>query len=276
MPKLNKIRKKLDKNKDGLISLDEYLADDESKGPRESRGRIGYHYQHFANIINYFKIVMRGFRKFKILCVPNFVVRYGNYVDKTAIVINVKDESLIYGTRMREAINDCMVNKSARFIFFTLILRFRNMNHANIVVIDLEKETLERFEPHGATFFFDKNSQKDNKNVNNIMEETVLPDLGLDNFTYLAPQKISPFSGVQMKADAYCGMCVTISMMYLHLRILNPDIKQLKLIKFMLNRSKEKLKKMILKYAKHVEETLKDNENYVMELFDEVIDELDF
>lgn len=272
--KLNKIRKKIDKNNDGLITLDEYLAYEESKGPKESTGRIGYNYQHFSNIINYFKIVMRSFTKFEILCVPNFTVRYGNYIDKTALIINVKEDNLIYGSGMREAINECQKNKLTRFIFFTLILRFSNMNHANIALLDLKKNTLERFEPHGSTFFFDKKSVNDNKKVNKMMLKHVLPDLGLDNFTYLAPQKISPFIGVQGKADAYCGMCVTISMMYLHLRILNPDINQLKLVKFMLNRSKDKLKSMILKYAKHVEETLKDNENYVMELFNEVIQEL--
>ena len=32
--------KKLDKNNDGLISLDEYLTSQESKGPREKRGNI--------------------------------------------------------------------------------------------------------------------------------------------------------------------------------------------------------------------------------------------
>ena len=101
-------------------------------------------------------------------------------------------------------------------------------------------------------------------------------NLGLNDFKYLSPQKLSPFIGVQSKADAYCGMCVTISMMYLHMRILNPNIEQTKLVKFMMKRTREKLKTMILKYAKHVENTLKNNENYVLSLFDEVIEELNF
>ena len=47
--------------------------------------------------------------------------------------------------------------------------------------------------------------------------------------------------------------------MYLHLRLLNPDIRHPKLVKFIINRSKKELKDMILKYAKHIEETLKAN-----------------
>ena len=51
--------------------------------------------------------------------------------------------------------------------------------------------------------------------------------------------------------------------MYLHMRILNPDIPQKNLVKFLMNRDK-KLKEMILKYAKHVEETLKKNKITVL------------
>ena len=65
-------------------------------------------------------------------------------------------------------------------------------------------------------------------------------------------------------------MCITISMMYLHMRILNPDIPQKKLVKFLINRDKNKLKEMILKYAKHVEESLKKNKITVLNLFDKL------
>ena len=268
--------KKLDKNNDGLISLDEYLASQESKGPREKRGNIGYHYQHFSNITNYFMIALRSLVKFKILCVPNFIVTYGDYVDRTAMVINLKNNRTTYGNNMRYAIEKCIDKQNSRFIFFTLILEFPTFNHANIVIIDTKEKTLERFEPHGATFFFNKKSEDENEKVNKIMENKVMVNLGLNDFKYLPPQKLSPFMGVQSKADSYCGMCVTISMMYLHMRILNPAIKQTKLVKFMMKRTREKLKTMILKYAKHVENTLKNNENYVLSLFDEVIEELNF
>lgn len=273
---LKKIRKKLDKNNDGLITLDEYLADEESTGPYAGMGNIGYYYQHYDNIYSYFKLVLRGFTKFNILCVPNFIVKEGNTVDRTSMIINVNDKSIVYGTKMIEAINNCKIKKSTRFIFFSLILKFKNKNltHANMVVIDLVKYTLERFEPHGSTFYFNEDSIKENKMVNKIMLKQVLPDLKLKNFTYISPQKLSPLIGIQRVADSYCGMCITISMMYLHLRILNPDVAQPKLVKFLLNRSKEKLKIMILKYAKHVEDTLKKNENYVLKLLDEVIKEL--
>ena len=273
--RLKEIRKDLDKNNDGLISLEEYLAEEESRGPKAKKGKISYDYQDSDNIVNYFLIVLRKLKKYKIFCVPNFEVRFKDYVHRTALVINTTTEEITYGRNMRESISNCE-SKKPRFIFFNMILRFKykQMTHANMVVIDLKNKTLERFEPQGETYFFSEDSLEENEHVNNLIEKVVMKDLGLNNFKYISPKNISPFQGVQSHADAYCGMCVTISMMYLHLRILNPDIKQIKLVKFLINRPKEKLKSMILKYAKHVEETLKENEDYVLELFDEVIEEL--
>lgn len=57
-------------------------------------------------------------------------------------------------------------------------------------------------------------------------------------------------------------MCITISMMYLHMRILNPDLSQ------------NKLKVMILKYARYVEETLKEHEITVINMFDDLYEQI--
>lgn len=258
MSKLKEIRKKLDKNNDGLISLDEYLADMPSRGPNESCGHINYHYQNFDNIYSYFKIILYKFTKFSILCIPNFVMRYYNYIDKAALLIELETELIVYGNKMREAIKKCRKNKLARFIFFTLILKINvDNNHANIVVIDIEKKTVERFEPHGSSFYFNKDSYKKNNIVNYLFVNEILPNLGLRKYEYIPPENISPKLGIQAKADAFCGMCVTISMMYLHLRLLNPDIDQKKLVKYLLKKDKNKLKNIILRYAKHIEKTLK-------------------
>ena len=46
---------KYDKNQDGIISLDEYLSEELSKGPNAKPTRINYHYQDYENIFNYFR-----------------------------------------------------------------------------------------------------------------------------------------------------------------------------------------------------------------------------
>ena len=153
-----------------------------------------------------------------------------------------------------------MKKKDVRFLFFSFILidnKAESFSHANIIVIDLFKKTLERFEPHGYY---------NTVTMNNIIKNKLIKKIGLNDFEYLEPQKLSPYQGIQRKADAFCGMCVTITMMYLHMRILNPDIKQTKIVSYFLDQSKNELKTTILRYARFVELKLKRFKNITFRL----------
>ena len=159
-----------------------------------------------------------------------------------------------------------MKKKDVRFLFFSFILidnKEESFSHANIIVIDLFKKTLERFEPHGYY---------NTVTMNNIIKNKLIKKIGLNDFEYLEPQKLSPYQGIQRKADAFCGMCVTITMMYLHMRILNPDIKQTKIVSYFLDQSKNELKTTILRYARFVELKLKRFKNITFRLQDKILE----
>jgi hypothetical protein len=127
----------------------------------------------------------------------------------------------------------------------------KGINHANILIIDLYKQTLERFEPYG---YINKSAEHE---INDAIKTRLMRVIDLEKFTYLAPIDISPVIGPQSKADAHGGMCVTFCMLYLQLRLTNPDTIQKELIEYLSNKDKNALKKMILRYAKFVELTLK-------------------
>ena len=208
------------------------------------------------------------------MCVPTFILKYGDYVNRTAVAYNFKSKKLFLAKKMKKNIRKCKNTKNVRFIFFTFIIipsKKAKITHANMVIIDWKKKTVERFEPHGHYNFNPKISCE----IDKLFSTKILPKIDLTNFSYLSPTLISPKLGIQSKTDAYNGMCITISMMYLHIRVLNPDIKQIKLVKFLLNRPVSKLKKMILKYARHVENILKKNKNIVLKLFDDVYQQID-
>ena len=77
----------------------------------------------------------------------------------------------------------------------------------------------------------------------------------LPKYKYISPQTYLPTYGLQARIDAYTGLCVTWSIMYIHYRLLNPDINRKTLVRYM-----SKLKKnFLLKYAKYVEETIKND-----------------
>lgn len=271
--KYNKLKIKYDKNNDGLISLKEYLDEELSLGPKALPTSIDYNYQGYENIYNYFMIEFLEDKKFKILCAPNFVLEWGkNNIIRAAIVYNIDKDEFYYNDMIKKSINECEKKKTIRFIFLifaTLENRFKNFTHANIVIIDLFKKTYERFEPYGYENLTFEN-KIDRRFVNEIKEIT-----GLEKYKYISPVNISPKLGIQKVADSYCGMCITISMMYLQLRILNPDIPPKTIVKSLLKKDKMELKRIILKYAYHVEKTLKKNKKLVKELNKDLEQKLD-
>ena len=263
--KYDKLKIKYDKNKDNLVSIDEYLDEELSLGPKAKPSSINYHYQHWENVYNYFMIEFLLKSKFKILCVPNFVVEYekDSIPIRGGIVYSIDNDFFYYNNLIKKSIVDCKNDKKVRFIFFifaTIQTGSSSFTHANIIVIDLVKKTYERFEPYG----FDR-PQFENK-IDKKFKNEIRYITGLHDFKYISPTDISPKLGIQSKADAYCGMCVTISMMYLQLRILNPNLSQKKVVDYLLKKDKKELKRTILKYARHVEKTLKKNKNIVFKL----------
>lgn len=255
------ILSKYDKNKDKFISIDEYLSVEISKGPKASPGKINYWYQNYENIFNYFLIILNKFKQFEILCIPNHTLKQGRVIIRAATAYFAKEKYIFIPTKIKEEIQKCENYNKTRFIYFTFILLQKSLeefSHANIVIIDIHNKTIERFEPHGYIPISNK--------IDKLFEKDMLTKLGLTNYKYIPPTDISPKIGIQAKADAYQGMCVTISMMYLQLRIMNPDIPIKKVVNYLLKISQEKLINIILKYAKYVEETLKDNSDFVNEL----------
>ena len=76
----------------------------------------------------------------------------------------------------------------------------------------------------------------------------------LPDFTYIPPSKYEPKDGLQERLDAFSGMCVTWSILYLHYRILNPDIPPKRLINYL---DKKITRNVLLRYTKYVEDVLK-------------------
>ena len=251
-------------SKNSLITLKSYLNDKISTGPNAEPTIIKYDYQDYANIYNYFFITFMNIKEFKIMCINDSILIHNSFAIRAAIAYDEKSNKLY----MDEKIKICNCKKNTRFVFINFVIISKNMEnnltHANIIIIDLYKKIVERFEPYGHTSDNKKLSDK----IDKIIRSKFFKKLNLFDYSYISPSKISPRLGIQSVADSYNGMCITISMMYLHLRILNPDIKPYKLVNYLLSKPKKKLKKMILQYAKHVEVTLKKNKNLVLELFE--------
>lgn len=254
-----------------ITPIDEYLADDISLGGKAKSGDIDYLYANSWNTVIYFKILVKKDPKFKILCIPDFISIYKKYIDLADITYIFNKDNLIIPKDINKHINVCMEDISKRFIYFSfgISLDIKGeiiSSHANIVLIDKKNKTIERFEPLGQSCCSSINKCKKTDIINDAFKDRLIPKLKLENYSYISPFDISPEKGVQVKGDSYKGMCLTISMLYLHLRIINPDAKQTKVMNYLLSKSDKDLKNTILKYAKHVENTLKNNKDLVNDI----------
>lgn len=262
MPKKSykKIRKKMiknyDKNNDGIISIDEYLAKEISKGPKEKKGKINYHYQNLSNVFEYFSLMsLKKIKLFKVMCIPKFDLKYKYNNMRATAIFDTTNGDYYFPDKMKTAIKKCAKKNNVRIVYFTLslIVDDGDLMHANIVLIDLKKKTIERFEPHGCASIYKPSY------VNTFFKKYVLKMFKMKQ--YIPPSKISSKVGIQKIADAYDGMCVTISMMYLQMRIMNLNLPPKKIVEHFTKMNKKKLIKIILKYAKYIENVLKNNDS---------------
>ena len=243
-------------NKDTFITINDFLSNEMSLGPNAELGDINYAHTNYENINWYIKILINEIGFKSVICLPNFLLKTGSsFITRNTISYNVTRDELLIPIELMKNIKKC--NK--RLIYLNLMIQWEQnvASHVNMIIIDFHNKTIERYEPHGTHMSFDK-SKKISKNIDNKFNIKILSHIGLDNYEYISPIDFSPVIGIQRKVDAYDGMCLTYSLMYLQLRIMNPDVEQKNIVKYMLSKAKSDMYEILLKYTKYIEEKLKE------------------
>lgn len=123
------------------------------------------------------------------------------------------------------------VNKKHNFGFCYLSLRTDDGGlHANILIYDFNKLTLERFDPYGDTVQYDKK-------LDEVLEEELTWNTG---FTYIKPSDYMPVAGFQTVSDElnpykqkygdFGGYCLAWCIWYLEHRLINYKVNQKELV----------------------------------------------
>jgi len=124
--------------------------------------------------------------------------------------------------------------------------------HANVIVIDNQEKTVERFEPNGY-------SDKHDSLANNFMAKHFVPKY-FNGYKYLPPLSFMPKIGPQRKqtetVDNDFGFCAIFSTMYAHLRLVNPDIPQKNIVQKMSEGTGEQVDKRIKLYYQNMHNKL--------------------
>ena len=259
----NKKKTKQVSKQDKSNIIDVPLSNKLSQGSKASLGDINYHYQKYYNTFAFLQEIIKKNKNLqRYICIPSvgegwmqsfLKIHFFKNIDSINSMKSVKpvDSRASKNTFMDE-IKKCMRH---RLIPISLEIIVPGAGtHANIILIDTKKKTVELFEPHGnrsnkselesiSRAYF-----KVSKNVQRFFSRN------LPNYTYISPSKYEPKEGLQARLDAYSGLCVTWAILYLHYRVLNPDINPKKLVTYL---DKKITRNVLLRYTKYVEDVLK-------------------
>jgi len=228
-----KTKKQAKKNEIIDIPFSKY----KSKGTRATLGDVYFHYQKYSNINNFFSILNKDFKN-KI------------NLNRQRLTINARKNKLTLDN-IHEL--DC----SASLNLLIIDLDTTEGKHANIAIINNINNTIEYYEPHG--YRKNKNSEiADIKGIYN-KKNKLLKDYFkkiLPNHSFIDVVSMNKKTSFQalLDPDENTGFCVTWCILFAHYRLLNPNILLSRLIKHIdktINTTK------LLKYAKHVEDTIK-------------------
>lgn len=182
---------------------------------------------------------------------------------------------------LRETLNKCEQDGKYMIVCDLTLLSgdsFNDTSHANVLVFDIRRKTIERFDPHGGNYYsnvtlaYDPESnigygRKDFKFgiVNKQIKSTALFDqvkidiklqqkfsVELPEYTFNGTNITTPYLGPQIKADEFDGLCVTWSCMYMLMRLLNPDMSPADVTIKMIDGTPKELKNRILRFQKFI------------------------
>lgn len=243
-------------NKNKIIDVP--FAKDKSKGSRASVGNINYHYLEFSNTFKYFKILLKRNKTFrKLVCIPNVSHSWMEAFLLLEFVNNDDIKSIrpvdftIDINEFIKKIKSCI--KTHRIVPVNFSLETPEYGkHANMIIFDSEKKTIEHFEPHG--YHEDSQWSISRAYIKSIAGVKRFAKKYFPNYRIISPKDYEPRNGLQSKIDAYSGMCVTWSILYLNYRILNPNIPVKKLVRHI---NKTITRNKLLRFTRYVERILK-------------------
>ena len=242
------------------------LSNKKSAGSEATFGDIAYHYQKWENLFIFFKNEsMKNKKMAQRLCVPNIDNKWmGGFLSIKLTKRNLDEsELLLYNPRPKDpSISVCDFTKSIkkckqRFIVIavTILWDGKTGAHANIILIDTKKLTIELFEPHGK--------QTEETTFSGITGGYYIISrqlkqffkIQLPNFKFITPEYyLSTFNLQQNDPEDYGGLCISWGIMYVYYRILNPTKTQRAIAQHM---KKKVNKNRILKFVQYVEEISK-------------------
>jgi len=195
---------------------------------------------------------------------------------------NTKLTQVLIPPNLKQLIKNCEIDGKYMVVCDLTLIQGEDIyevSHANVLIFDTKRKTIERFDPHGANEYSDVKLVYDTGNIGTItgtkdfkfgkIKSNALFDqlyvdtkirnrlqIELPDYTYYGTNVTTPYLGPQVKVDEYKGLCVTWSCMYMVLRLLNPDLSPAEVTIKMIDGTPEQIKNRILRFQKFIIKTL--------------------
>ena len=162
------------------------------------------------------------------------------------------------------SLRGALISCKERFLAMALTLSTSSIfsgeslnGHANVIFFDTVNKTIDRYDPHGVHCVANTCPSYDQDKTDKILKDkfrTILPDYRFIDFTATCPN-----IGPQAKAEIGTrnGYCVTWSLMFTILRLLNPDKTVNQLNSVMLQGTPSQMMTKMQKFAKFYSDILK-------------------
>lgn len=131
------------------------------------------------------------------------------------------------------------------YIIFYLVIKLENITHANVILVDNKKREIERFEPMGSHFTKSYNETTLDSTFSKILKN-IMTEVTNEKYTYNSPidfQNIYDFQNISGEEflsyeGETLGFCAAWIIWYIDHKMLNENIKSIKLIDKLKNRLK--------------------------------------
>jgi hypothetical protein len=261
---------------DGHMIVDPPISDKRHQGSCAIEKDHYFSYVGTENFLRFFQKVKNKFPK-NLLCFPELTGPTGTRRDYQILIehvsyvyaknkypnatennrhLFVKQHLPLLHTKVlsvTKEIKSC-IKKGFRFICLDVDLRLAVGGHANIILIDTKQKTIELFEPHGGK---DKQESGWYKDISSIFQDYFEHEF--PNYTYVPPHKIMGVSGPQGRKPVTGinnGLCMSWCSLYLHYKLLNPEIPSKVIVKRLIQLNQTFLRK----YLQYVEDVIKGKE----------------
>lgn len=196
----------------------------------------------------------------------NTCVLYSHFISDYYITIDFTTFKYIIPNHINDRLNECKTKRNIYYYIIPIILKLNeNHSHANVLIVDNLKKTIELYEPHGNKFSSnDPNLQFDYEyHIKNLIKIILHRRI---NFIFKNVHNKCPIGlqTKQVKSSKDSGHCVAWILFFIHTRMLNLKKDSEEIINYFDKFNSEKLDLYIRKYTGLIElETIKKQNKYI-------------